>query len=139
MVWSQLVPVPAMVAMPVVVVAMTVAVAVVVMTVAVVMVPAVAVPIVYALNGSGLARRSPVLAGRTAHRRSLCGHCREAQREGTRRGDKPVLGCHRSVLIIFGVVRTCSPSSRLLPIRRRLTPAWLMANAWRPTQFRAAD
>ena len=90
----------------------------------------VAVPIVtgvYPLNGSGLARRIPDLARRAAHRRSLCGHCREAQREGTRRGDKPVLGCHRSFLISLASSGACSQSSRLPPIRRRLTPAWLMA------------
>jgi len=92
-----------MVVMPVVVVAMTATVVVVAMTVTVVMVvPAVAVPIVtavYPFNGPGLTRRIPDVARGAAHRRSLCGHCREAQREGTRRGDKPVLGCHRSFLI----------------------------------------
>jgi len=110
-----------MVVTPVVVVAMTatvVVVAVVAMTVTVVMVvPAVAVPIVYPLNGPGLARRIPDVARGAAHRRSLCGHRRQAQREGTRRGDKPVLGCHRSFLIslassgaLLVIIRCCRRS-----------------------------
>src|SRR5262245_12097444 len=124
------------------VVAVAVAIAVVVTTVAgVVVVPAVAVPIVtavYRLNGSGLARRIPDLARRAAHWRSLRGHRREAQREGTRHGDKPVLGCHRSFLISLTPSGACSQSSRLPPVRRWWNPAWLMGNAWRSTQFRTA-
>jgi hypothetical protein len=109
----------------VVVVAMTVAVAVVAMTVAVPI-----VTVVYPFNGSGLARRIPDLASCAAHRPSLHGHRRDAQREGSRCGDKPVLGCHSFVPHLFGVARNVPAIITTAADPTPVDPAWLMANAW---------